>query len=423
MVKSKRKQEKPPSVATGVDEALGRLAQADAVDAGDEMDAIQEARVRLVERDGVGHPLLIYSTVKGMNVDLAYRGGSLWATQDQMADMFGVNVPSISRHLKNIFDEGELDPAATVSIIERVASEGSRQVRRRIETYNLNAIISVGYRVSSKQGTMFRIWATDKLVQILTKGFYVDKERLKNQGEPDVLDEFREIAREIRASIRNSYREVLRLCALCADYDGSSQVAREFFMMMENTLLWAAANKTAPQLVLERCDAGKPDLGLTFFAGKRGPTKKDVVIGNNYLAEGEARTKNRITEMWLSYVEEQLEQGRLPTMGAVRDKLDGFIKFNQWRLLERRGHHKREDATCTPWNSLPSIVRNRWSRRWVRCHFDSRPAHQSIGQVGRRVLPMSLLVLEEFWNLREHKAHWFQSAFGSCNVRNSPLFA
>jgi len=297
-----------------------------------------------LSEDDTGHRFLLYATDEGVSVDLRFDGGTFWASQGQMAEMFGVNVPTISRHLKNVFDDGELEPGSTVSKIERVAAEGTRQVTRQIDIYNLNAIISVGYRVGSTQGTLFRIWATEKLFAILTKGFYVDKERLKNRGEPDVLDEFREIAREIRTSVRNSYREVLRLCTLCADYDGSSEVAREFFMGMENKLLWAAAGKTAPQLILERCDAGRPDLGLTYFTGKRGPTQRDAVTGNNYLAEGEARTKNRATEMWLTYVEEQLDQGRLPTMAAVRDKLDGFIRFNGWPLLDGPGKHSRDKA-------------------------------------------------------------------------------
>ena len=131
---------------------------------------------------------------------------------------------------------------------------------------SLDMVISVAYRVTnSKQATMLRIWATDKLVQILTKGFYIDKDQLKNQGAPDVLDEFREIAREIRTSIRNSYREVLKLCTLCGDCDGTSKAAREFLQAMENKLLWAATNRTGPQLILERCDASKRNLGLSSF--------------------------------------------------------------------------------------------------------------------------------------------------------------
>jgi len=207
MPKSKRKAEKPSPKNRDLEAALGRLAATSAQDAGAPADP---ELVPLIE-DDTGHRFIVYASKDGPQAELRYDGGTFWASQKQMADMFGVNIPSISRHLKNIFEEGELDPKATLSQIERVATEGERQVRRQIDTYNLNAIISVGYRVGSKQGTMFRNWATDKLFQILTKGFYIDKERLKNRGDPDALDEFREIAREIRTSIQNSYREVLQL--------------------------------------------------------------------------------------------------------------------------------------------------------------------------------------------------------------------
>ena len=142
--------------------------------------------------------MLIYATAKGINVELRFDGDTFWATQSQMAEMFGVDRTSITKHLGNIYDEGELEKASTCEETSQVRKEGQRTVQRAQPIHNLNAMISVGYRVNSKQGTMFRIWATERLVQILTKGFYVDKERLKNQGAPDVLDEFREIAREIR---------------------------------------------------------------------------------------------------------------------------------------------------------------------------------------------------------------------------------
>ena len=169
--------------------------------------------------------------------------------------MFGVTQRAVSEHIRTIFRESELpDSESTHKKFLLVRREGAREVRRNIDHYDLNTLISVGYRVGSVQGTMFRVWATDKLFQILTKGFYVDKELLKERGEPDALDEFREIAREIRASIRNSYREVLRLCSLCADYAGTSETARGLFLEMENKLLWAAAQKTAAQLVLDVAD-------------------------------------------------------------------------------------------------------------------------------------------------------------------------
>ena len=338
-----RKYREPLTVKLEFGEALERFIQTDPQEVREEI--AKDQQVRLIQR-GDGDPLIIYASDRGPSVELAFKGQTMWATQDQMASMFGVDRTSISKHLTKIYEEGELIESATCEETSQVRQEGGRTVTRARPRYNLNAMISVGYRVGSKQGTLFRIWATEMLVQILTNGFYVDVERLKNRGEPDALDQFREIAREIRTSIRNSYREVLRLCTLCSDYDGSSSSARDFFMGMENKLLWASAGKTAPQLVLERADAEAVDMGLTYYAGKRGPTQRDVVIGNNYLARGEGDKKNRITEMWLTYIEEQLDQNRLPTMAAVRIKLDGFIKFNQWPLLLHKGHHKREDANA-----------------------------------------------------------------------------
>jgi len=239
---TKRKYEKQHKSDMFLGETLERFAQTDVKEMGEA--SIVEL-VPLVEDDS-GHRFLVYFTDKGIRTDLRYEGNTFWASQAQMAEMFGVDRRTIGEHLGNIYRENELDEVATSRKFRQVRQEGSRLVERDIEHCDLNALISVGYRVGSVQGTMFRVWATDKLFQILTKGFYIDKERLKNQGEPDVLDEFREIAREIRTSIRNSYREALRLCTLCSDYDGSSQTARNFFMEMENKLLWASANKTAP---------------------------------------------------------------------------------------------------------------------------------------------------------------------------------
>jgi hypothetical protein len=342
----KRKYQKPLKLDLDFNEALERFAQTDPAEVRQEIaKAVQDQRVRLVQREEGGHPLLIYGTDRGVRVDLAYRGQTLWATQQQMSDMFGVNVPSVSRHIKNIFEEGELDPTATVSKTERVGLEGHREVKREIELYNLNAMISVGYRVGSKQGTLFRIWATDMLVQILTKGFYIDVDRLKaGNEEQSILDDLRDAIREIRASTANIYREVKRICTLCNDYDGTSQTARNFFMGMENKLLWVATSHTGPELIVERADATKDAMGLTYYAGKRGPTQADVKIANNYLAEPEAKQKNRATVMLLDYFEEQLEQGRLVTMAEATSKLVDFIKFNKWPLLTHNGRVLRDTA-------------------------------------------------------------------------------
>ena len=204
MPKRPPKYTKPPTLARDFNEALGRVSIVDEKD----IAAVRDDRVKLVERDGAAHPLLIYATSNGIRVDLPYRDRTLWASQQQMADMFGVDRNTVSEHLVNIYKQGELIEPATSRKIREVRLEGQRQVNREIPQYNLNAIISVGYRVGSVQGTMFRVWATERLIEILTKGFYVDKERLLNHGEPDALDEFKSIARQIRTSVRNSYREV-----------------------------------------------------------------------------------------------------------------------------------------------------------------------------------------------------------------------
>ena len=183
MAKSKVKPKKP-DLAKGIDRAVEHLGQAGANEPSQSKSGSE--KVRLVE-DDTGHRILIYATSKGINVELRFDGDTFWASQAQMAEMFGVDRTSITKHLGNIYDERELEKAATCEETSQVRKEGQRKVQRAQPIYNLNAMISVGYRVNSKQGTMFRIWATERLVQILTKGFYVDKERLKNQGAPDVL--------------------------------------------------------------------------------------------------------------------------------------------------------------------------------------------------------------------------------------------
>ena len=316
-------------------EALERIAVKPA-------DTPQGGALRLVE-DDTGHRVLIYSTDKGMHVDLRHEGDTFWATQAQMAELFGVTRANVTIHLKNVFEQGELDEASTCKDSLRVGVTGQEYATK---LYNLNAIISVGYRVGSKQGTMFRIWATEKLFQILTKGFYIDKERLKNPDQPSVLDELKQQIREIRASTQNVYREVKAICALCADYDTNDpERMNAFFAKMENKLLWVATGKTGPEIIKERADLTKPDMGLTYHTGKRGgPTQKDVETANNYLYAPEGTTKNRGTTMLLDYFEDQVDQGRLVTMAQCESAADDFIRFNKWPLLTHKGSVKGDDA-------------------------------------------------------------------------------
>ncbi len=331
-----KKHTPPFKIDMGLEEALERFSQVDP----NELKPEQEDKIRLVE-DDTGHRVLVYTTENGVGIDLRFEGDTFWATQKQMAEMFGVTTQNITQHLANIFSEGEL---IEDSVCKESLHTGSDGKQYKTKLYDLNAVISVGYRVKSKLGTMFRVWATDKLFQILTKGFYLDKKRLKNPEQPDIIDELREQAYEIRASTRNAYREVRRLCSLCSDYDPGSQESREFYACMENKLLWASTSMTAPEIIMTRADASEPDMGLICYEGKRVPTQRDVTIANNYLAEPEANTKNRATVMWLDYVISQLELGKMVTMGEVREKLDGFIKFNGWPVLEHYGKVTRKSA-------------------------------------------------------------------------------
>lgn len=302
--------------------------------------------VRLVEAEGTGDRFLIYSSERGPEVRLRYDGDQLWATQRQMADIFGVNVPSVSRHLKNIFAEGELDASSTVSESETVAVEGSRKVRRTIVLYSLDAIISVGYRVNSRQGTLFRRWATDKLVQFATKGFVIDVERLK---EPEARDHFQDLLekiRDIRSSEKRMWTRVLELAAFCSDYsDRDKTAAKAFFATMQNTLYWAVTQQTAAEVVFERVDARKDNFGLTSFQGGM-PTIAEAQVAKNFYGEGEIRALNLMTSMVLDFFESQAEQQRLTTLDHFLSKMRELIRVDGRPLLgqDNRGARSKAQA-------------------------------------------------------------------------------
>lgn len=294
--------------------------------------------VHLIEDADTGDRFLIYSNDGGAQVELRVVGDSFWATQSQMADMFGVGVASVSRHLKNVFDEGELNVNATVSKIERVGNEGGRRVTRSIEFYNLNAVISVGYRVGSKQGTMFRIWATDKLMQYLTKGFVIDDERLKNpDGRPDYFEELLERIRDIRASEKRMWMRVLELAPLCSDYDPTDKFQpAEFFAEIQNTMHWAVLGMTAPEVIRDRVDAQKDNAGLTSFKGRL-PTVQEAQIAKNLLHEPEIKSLNHITSLVLEFFESQAEQRRLTTLPEFLAKMRELVKLDG-RPVKKPGH-------------------------------------------------------------------------------------
>ncbi len=302
------------------------------------MPADKDEPVRLTE-DETGDRFLIYGTDRGIKVELRYAGDTLWATQDQMAEMFGVTRQNVNLHLGNIYGEGELDRAATCKEILQVRREGIRDVRRTVLIHNLDAIISVGYRVSSKQGTLFRRWATDTLVQFATKGFVIDAERLKNPEEHDRVRELREIVRDIRSDEANVYREVRRICAMCQDYDEKSTAWREFYARMQARLMWAVTSHTPAMILAERADAAADNMGLRTWP-KDAIRQQDALVAKNYLAGPEMRELNRVTTILLDIFEDQLDIGKLKTMAEAEDTLGRQLKSLNRPILAHGGSVK-----------------------------------------------------------------------------------
>ena len=243
--------------------------------------------------------ILIYQSEDGQTrVDVRLIDETVWLTQKWMAELFQKNVRTISEHIKNIFEEGELQPEATIRKFRIVQNEGNRDVERLIDFYNLDVIISVGYRVRSHRGTQFRIWATQRLKEYLIKGFMMDDERLKNPGRFDYFDELLERIRDIRASERRFYQKITDIYATSIDYDTNSEITRNFFASVQNKMHWAIHGHTAAELIAERADADKPNMGLTAWKGSV-VRKGDVGVAKNYLTEQELSDLNLIVNQYL----------------------------------------------------------------------------------------------------------------------------
>lgn len=231
--------------------------------------------------------LIICQTEDGQTrLEFQLQKDTVWLSLNQMAELFQRNKSVISKHIKNVFEEGELSPDSTVAKFETVQSEGNRQVARDIESYNLDVIISVGYRVHSHRGTQFRIWATQRLHEYIVKGFVLDDERLKQSGGGNYFDELLERIRDIRSSEKLFWRKVLDIYATSIDYDPSTEMPQKFFATIQNKMHWATHGQTVAEVITERADASKPYMGLTSWAGTK-PRKSDVLIAKNYLNEKE----------------------------------------------------------------------------------------------------------------------------------------
>lgn len=303
--------------------------------------------VRLIEDTDTGHRFLIYGTSRGVRVELRYDGDTLWMTQAQIAELFGVDRSVITKHLANVYDDGELEPSATSAKIAQVRREGSREVTRQIEHYNIDAVISVGYRVSSAQGTRFRKWATEKLVQFASKGFVVDVERLKAPGDQDRVAELRDIIRDIRSSEANVYAELRRICAMCQDYDGRSETAREFYRRTQAKLFYAVTMRTPSEILSGRADAKAPNMGLQIWP-KDEIRQQDALVAKNYLTQTEMMELNRLTTILLDIFEDQLDIGKLVTMEQAGRLLDQSLRNLSRQVLQHGGQisHDRAEASA-----------------------------------------------------------------------------
>ena len=293
---------------------------------------------------------LIYATPDGsVRVEVLFGAETFWLTINRMAELFGATKQTISYHLQQIYESGELSREATVKGIRTVQREGAREVARTLDHYNLDAVISVGYRVNSRQATQFRIWATRALKEFIVKGFVLDDERLKQGARfgKDYFDELLERIREIRASERRFYLKITDIYEQCSiDYQRDAEITQTFFATVQNKLHWAITGMTAAEIVATRVGANKPDMGLTTW--KNAPQgkilKSDVGVAKNYLTADELRELERIVGMYLDYAENQAARQRPMRMADWAEKLDGFLRFNEYAVLDDAGRVSHEVA-------------------------------------------------------------------------------
>jgi len=293
---------------------------------------------------------LLYIAPNGkVKVEIFLRDENLWLTQKRMADLFGVGIPAVNKHLKNIFESGELQEDSVISILETTAEDGKKY---STNFYNLDAIISVGYRVNSRQATHFRIWATQILKEYVIKGFAMNDERLKNPVNifgKDYFEEQLARIRDIRSSERRFYQKITDIYAKCsADYDPNEEITRQFFATVQNKLHFAISRQTAAEIIYNRVGSDKSNMGLTTWknAPEGAIRKTDVSIAKNFLNEKELDGLNRIVTMYLDYAEMQAQKGVVMYMKDWVDKLDAFLQFNEKEILQDGGKISHEIAVA-----------------------------------------------------------------------------
>lgn len=284
---------------------------------------------------------ILYSTPSGeVRINVYLENETVWLTQKAMSELFGVNVPAISKHLSNIFEEGELNEVSVISILETTATDGKNY---KTNFYNLDAIISVGYRVNSSKATQFRIWATNTLKEYIIKGFVLDDNRLK-QGQTifgkDYFKELLQRVRSIRASERRIYQQITDIFAECSiDYDKNSEITRNFYALVQNKFHFAITGKTAAEIVFKAADHNKENMGLTTWknAADGRVLKSDVIVAKNFLEENQIRQLERTVTSYFDYIEGLIERENTFTMKQLSESVNKFLSFNDYKILEGKG--------------------------------------------------------------------------------------
>jgi len=311
-----------------------------------------------------GGEILFYQTEDGrVKLDVRLENETVWLTQPMMAELFQTTQQNISQHILNVYEEAELSQEATHKKFLSVRQEGSRQVQRNLDFYNLDMIISVGYRVKSLIATRFRIWATQRLKEYIVKGFVMDDERLKNppigdSAVPDYFDEMLARIRDIRASERRVYLRVKEIFSMAADYELAMAETTKFFSVIQNKLHFAATGHTAAELIHQRADHTLPNMGLTNW--KAGEVRKsDVATAKNYLSAEEIDHLNRIVVMWLDYAEDQAKRRKQVFMQDWEQKLDDFLRFNERDVLPNAGKVSKQAAETHARNEYDQFATRR----------------------------------------------------------------
>ena len=281
--------------------------------------------------------IILYQTPDGESkIEVRLENDTVWLSADQMAELFQRNKSTISRHIKNVLEDGELEEAATVAFFATVQNEGERKVERKIAFYNLDMIISVGYRVHSYRGVQFRIWATKVLKEYIVKGFALNDDLLKRAGGGNYFDELLARIRDIRSSEKVFYRKVLEIYALSIDYDPRVEMTQQFFKTVQNKMHYSVHGHTAAEIIYERADSQKDFMGLTTWSGAM-PTKPEAEVAKNYLTKEEIISLNRIVSLYLDFAEMQAEEHRPMYMKDWINILDDFLRISRKDILAHAG--------------------------------------------------------------------------------------